>query len=76
MRRAGRSSTPDQEPDSNRVVHDHPGGRIVVFTHGGVIGASSVAFADSPIGKGYRLTAEVKNTSITEWRHTGEEWAA
>jgi probable phosphoglycerate mutase len=57
-----------------RVAHDHPNERVVVVTHGGIVGASFVALGDVPIGKSFAFTAETKNTSITEWRHSEGEW--
>jgi probable phosphoglycerate mutase len=55
-----------------RLAHDHEGKTIVVVTHGGVIGASFVAFADVPIQKAFNFTDETRNTSLTEWIHNGE----
>ena len=57
-----------------RIAHDHPGEQIVVITHGGIVGASFVALGDVPVGKSFAFTAETKNTSITEWRHSDGEW--
>jgi probable phosphoglycerate mutase len=57
-----------------RVANDHPGARVVVVCHGGVIGASFVALGDVPIRQATTLTRETVNTSITEWRRTGTSW--
>lgn len=57
-----------------RLAHDDAGKQVVVVTHGGLIGASFVAFADVPIQKAFNFTDEVRNTAITEWTHTGSEW--
>lgn len=57
-----------------RVADDHPGERIVVVCHGGIIGASFVALGDVPIQRATALTHETTNSSITEWRHTGSDW--
>jgi broad specificity phosphatase PhoE len=57
-----------------RVAHDHPGERVVVIAHGGIIGASFVALGDVPIGSATALTHETANASITEWRFTGKRW--
>jgi probable phosphoglycerate mutase len=57
-----------------RVLHDHPGERVVVVCHGGIIGASFIALGDLPIRHGSALTHETVNTSITEWRWNGRDW--
>jgi broad specificity phosphatase PhoE len=57
-----------------RIADEHPGERVVVVCHGGIIGASFVALGDLPIRKGIALTHETVNTSMTEWRFTGSEW--
>lgn len=57
-----------------RIAHEHRGQRVVVVTHGGVIGASFVALGDLPIGRSVGFIAECANASITEWRHAGSEW--
>jgi probable phosphoglycerate mutase len=57
-----------------RIADDHPGERVVVVCHGGIIGASFVALGDLPIQRATALTHESTNSSITEWRHTGEDW--
>jgi probable phosphoglycerate mutase len=58
----------------NRVSIEHPGQRVVVVAHGGVVDASFVALGDVPIGKAFAFTAETKNASITEWSHTEGGW--
>jgi broad specificity phosphatase PhoE len=57
-----------------RVARDHPGQRVVVICHGGIIGASFVALGDVPIASVSFVTRETVNTSLTEWRFTGERW--
>ena len=57
-----------------RIAHEHPGERVVVVCHGGIIGASFVALGNLPDPRGNVLTHETVNTSITEWRFTGEHW--
>ena len=57
-----------------RVADDHPGERVVVFCHGGVVGASFVALGDVSMRMAARLMADCFNTSITEWRLDGDEW--
>jgi probable phosphoglycerate mutase len=50
----------------DRLARDHAGGTIVVFCHGGVIGAALSVFAELPLRQPFRL--HIENTSITEWR--------
>ncbi len=57
-----------------RIAREHVGQQVVVVCHGGIIGASFVALGDLPIRKGFALTHETANTSLTEWRFTGSEW--
>jgi 2,3-bisphosphoglycerate-dependent phosphoglycerate mutase len=57
-----------------RVALDHSGERVVVVTHGGIVGASFVALGDLPIGKAFAFTSETRNTSLTEWSHNREGW--
>lgn len=57
-----------------RIAQDHPGERVVVVAHGGIIGASFVALGDIPIRNATVLTHEAVNTSLTEWRFTGKHW--
>jgi broad specificity phosphatase PhoE len=57
-----------------RIAYEHPGQRVVVVCHGGIIGASFIALGDLPIQKGLALSHEITNTSLTEWRHTGTDW--
>jgi broad specificity phosphatase PhoE len=57
-----------------RVALEHPGERVVVVSHGGIIGASFVALGELPIGQVIPMTYEVTNSSITEWRCTGNTW--
>ncbi len=54
-----------------RVCVDHPGEHVVVVTHGGVIGASFVAFGDTPLGRALAYVNEARNTSLTTWRWHG-----
>ena len=57
-----------------RIADQHPGERVVVVCHGGIIGASFVALGDLPIRSVMTLTHETANTSLTEWRWTGSDW--
>jgi broad specificity phosphatase PhoE len=57
-----------------QVALDHPGERVVVVGHGGIIGASFVALGDLPIGQVLALTHETTNASITEWRLANGQW--
>jgi probable phosphoglycerate mutase len=57
-----------------RILHDHPGEKVVVVCHGGIVGASFVALGDVPIGASIRFTGEAANTGLTEWRWSGTEW--
>jgi broad specificity phosphatase PhoE len=57
-----------------RIAHEHPGERVVVVCHGGIIGASFVALGDVTLTNATTLTHETVNTSITEWRFTGKHW--
>jgi probable phosphoglycerate mutase len=57
-----------------QVADDHPGERVVVVCHGGIIGASFVALGGLSIQSVGRLTHETANSSITEWRFGGEDW--
>ena len=57
-----------------RIAEEHPGQRIVVVAHGGIIGASFVALGDLPMRMATDIAYETVNTSMTEWRHTGKEW--
>jgi len=57
-----------------RIAIDHAGGRVVVVAHGGTVGASFVALGNLPVGGGVAMTRETVNTSITEWRTSGEAW--
>lgn len=57
-----------------RIAREHPGERVVVVCHGGIIGASFIALGDLPLRTGNAMTYETVNTSITEWRHTGTDW--
>lgn len=57
-----------------RVSLEHAGERVVVVSHGGIIGASFVALGGLPIDQVIPMTYEVTNSSITEWRWTGTAW--
>ena len=57
-----------------RVADEHPGERVVVVCHGGVIGASFVALGDLALKSVGQFFVEVINTSITEWRWTDKQW--
>ena len=57
-----------------RVADEHPGERVVVVCHGGIVGASFVALGDLSMRDGVALCYETLNTSITEWRWTGRTW--
>jgi probable phosphoglycerate mutase len=57
-----------------RVADDHPGERVVVVCHGGIIGASFVALGGLSIQSVGGLTHETTNASLTEWRFTGRDW--
>lgn len=48
-----------------RIAHDHPGEMVVVACHGGVVDASFRGLGGHGVSE--RLTAEVQNTSVTEW---------
>ena len=58
-----------------RVVDDHPGEKVVVVCHGGVIGASFVALGDLPMKSASAFIYETINTSLTEWRWADDRWA-
>ena len=58
----------------NRVTLDNPGERVVVVTHGGIVGASFVALGEISIGKASTFMPETQNTSMTEWCHTSQGW--
>jgi probable phosphoglycerate mutase len=58
-----------------RVADDHPGERVVVVTHGGVITASFVALGLLGIPAAMSLAGEAtRNTSLTEWYWSGTDW--
>ncbi len=57
-----------------RAAREHEGERIVVVAHGGTIGASFIAFGEVPMRRGTDFTHEAINTSVTEWRGTGDRW--
>jgi broad specificity phosphatase PhoE len=57
-----------------RIAEDHPGERVVVVCHGGIIGASFIALANVSFRDVGPLIYESTNTSLTEWRHNGKEW--
>ncbi len=57
-----------------RIADEHPGQRVVVVCHGGVIGASFIALGELALREGHAFTHETTNTSLTEWRFTGDEW--
>jgi broad specificity phosphatase PhoE len=57
-----------------RIANEHPGERVVVVCHGGIIGASFIALGNLPLSDGSAFTHETTNSSLTEWRHTGEAW--
>jgi probable phosphoglycerate mutase len=57
-----------------RVADEHPGQRVVVVAHGGIIGASFVALGGLPLASVTKLAYEIVNTSLTEWRWTGSDW--
>jgi len=57
-----------------RTAYDHHGRRVVVVGHGGTIGASFVALGGLGLRDSMALLHEAVNTSITEWRYTGEAW--
>jgi 2,3-bisphosphoglycerate-dependent phosphoglycerate mutase len=57
-----------------RLGREHPGQRVLVVCHGGIIGASFAALGDLPIRATDSLTHEAANTSITEWRGAGDTW--
>ena len=58
-----------------RIADDHEGERVVVVCHGGIIGASFIALGNVPIKDVGALIHESVNTSLTEWRHTGQRLA-
>jgi probable phosphoglycerate mutase len=49
-----------------RIAHDHPDETVVVACHGGVVEASFRGLGGHGVAE--RLTAEVDNTSVTEWQ--------
>lgn len=57
-----------------QVAADHPGERVVVVAHGGVIGASFAALGGSSAKVANDAAYELVNTSLTEWRGSGDEW--
>ena len=57
-----------------RIADEHPGQRVVVVCHGGIIGASFVALGNLPLRDGNSFTHETTNTSLTEWRLSGADW--
>lgn len=57
-----------------RIADDHPGERVLVVCHGGVIGASFIALGDVSMRMAAHLMADSQNTSMTEWRLSGDEW--
>jgi len=57
-----------------RIADDHPGERVVVVCHGGVIGASFIALGKVSFQDVGAYIHESTNTSLTEWRHTGRSW--
>jgi len=57
-----------------RIADDHPGERVVVVCHGGIIGASFVALGNLPIRDGNAFTHETTNASLTEWRSSDPDW--
>jgi probable phosphoglycerate mutase len=62
----------------DRLVSEHRGECVVVVCHGGVIGAVFAHLDDSPLREAHRgmrgLTDDLANTSLSEWRLTGDEW--
>ena len=57
-----------------RIATDHAGERVVVVTHGGSIGASLVAFGHVPVADAVTVIRSIRNTSLTEWRHSAGRW--
>jgi broad specificity phosphatase PhoE len=57
-----------------RVADEHPGERVVVVCHGGIVAASFIALGDLPFGTVAGLANETINTSLTEWRHADGRW--
>jgi probable phosphoglycerate mutase len=55
------------------VAEAHPGGLIVVSSHGGVIAASLVRFLGLP-DNGGSVRLHPDNASMTEWAFTGARW--
>ena len=55
------------------VAVRHPGGLVVVVSHGGVIDSSMIRFLGLA-EHGNLVRLHPGNTSITEWRHTGSRW--
>lgn len=49
-----------------RIAHDHPDETVVVACHGGVVDASFRGLGGRGVSE--RMTAEVVNTSVTEWQ--------
>lgn len=50
----------------DRLARTHRDETVVVFCHGGVIGAALTVFAELPLRQPFRL--HIENTSITEWQ--------
>jgi probable phosphoglycerate mutase len=50
----------------DRLARTHRDETVVVFCHGGVIGAALSVFAELPIRQPFRLL--IDNTSLTEWQ--------
>jgi probable phosphoglycerate mutase len=59
----------------HRVADDHPGQRVVVVAHGGIIAASFATLADLPLRTVDALTPATVNTSLTEWQVRDGEWS-
>ena len=57
-----------------RIADEHPGERIVVVAHGGIVAATFVALGELPTRMATDIAYETVNTSMTEWRWTGSEW--
>ena len=57
-----------------RVAMEHPGETVVVAGHGGTVGASFVAFGQTPMRRATDIVHTVANASITEWVGDGDAW--
>lgn len=55
------------------VAEAHPGGRVVIATHAGVIEAAMLRFLPMSV-TAVRLGLRTEHASLTEWERRGESW--